>query len=166
MAERGVHFALSVEQEQKLLAAHGDEAVLEIIEELEDLWATEHLVQSDKAWNGIHRCLTDGELLYDNGIYPLNHCICGGKQLISGEDTYYTVSFVTAAQVHDIAKALRPIDQAWMRERYFHHIPTAEYQFRIDEEDFADIWENFVDIRNFYLRASQENRAVVFTVDC
>ncbi|UBF27593.1 YfbM family protein [Kovacikia minuta CCNUW1] len=117
MASRGVHFALTNFQAQAVLAAQNDAELMSVIEEIEERWNEEYLAQSDKAWNAIHRCLTDGSLLYESGQYPLNHCICGGQQLYSGED--YTVSFVSAVQVKDVAAALSKINHHWMQERYF-----------------------------------------------
>jgi hypothetical protein len=62
----GVHFAITSEQERSLLAAddEGDrDAVAELLEEIEEFWDDDALkVDTDKAWDAIHRCLTDGTL--------------------------------------------------------------------------------------------------------
>gem|GEM_PF-7118074 len=63
MACRGVFFALTKEEEAKLLAAPDSEAVVEIItEEVEERWDREWLVEMDKSWDAVHRCLGDGSL--------------------------------------------------------------------------------------------------------
>ncbi len=162
MAHRGVHFALTGSQTQALLAAQNDDELMSIIEEIEEEWNEEYLAQSDKAWNAIHGCLTDGSLLYESGRYPLNHCICGGQQLFSGED--YTVSFVSTAQVTDVAAALSQITQHWMRERYF-SIPQNDYG-TLSDDDFQYMWKWFQEVRQLYETASIKGRAVIFTVDC
>ena len=94
MACRGVHFAIDATIAQRLLASVGDdEALMAVVEEIEQAWDGDHVAESDKAWDAIHRCLTDGELLYDNGEYPLNRVVVGGQQLHEGDD--YTVSYVS-----------------------------------------------------------------------
>jgi len=162
MASRGVHFALTNSQTQAVLAAQNDVELMLGIEEIEDQWNEEYLAQSDKAWNAIHCCLTDGSLLYESGQYPLNHCICGGQQLYSEED--YTVSFVSAVQVKDVATALSQINQHWMQERYF-TIPQNDYGI-LSNDDFQYIWKWFQEVRQLYKKASIKGRAVIFTVDC
>jgi len=63
MACRGVFFALTKEEEAKLLAAADSDAVVEIItEEIEERWDREWLVEMDKSWDAVHRCLGDGSL--------------------------------------------------------------------------------------------------------
>jgi len=163
MACRGVHFALSEEQEIDLLNAADDEAVIEVIEGIESEWNKVFLAESDKAWDAIHRCLTDGNLEYEGGAYPLSLVICGGKHLHKGQD--YIVAFVSRPAVVDIADALSGITEAWLRERYFSMLDPAEYDGEIDEEDFEYTWSNLVDVRNLYGRAKESGRSVVFTVD-
>jgi hypothetical protein len=113
MSARGVHFAITPAQEKQILRAKSDRKLMELVDEIEEVWEEPFVVESDKAWDAIHRCLTDGSLLYVNGEYPLNHCICGGRQLFCGEE--YTVSYVSAAQVKDVASALAKVTRAWMR---------------------------------------------------
>src|SRR3982750_2467884 len=116
MSARGVHFAVTPPQARELLAAKSDRKLMGQIEAIEEAWEEPFVVESDKAWDAIHRCLTDGSLLYDGGEYPLNHCICGGRQLYRGRA--YTVSYVTARQVKDVAAALAKVTKARMRKRY------------------------------------------------
>ncbi len=166
MANRGVHFALSSEQEANLLAAVGDdERVMEIIEGIEEEWADEFLVESDKAWDGMHRCFCDGKLLYEGGAYPLNHMVCGGRQLLQSDDAPGTVTYVSASQVSDVARAAETISRLDLLARY-KKIKQRGYQFRLGEEDFEYVWENFKDVAKFFAAASAAGRAVVFSVDC
>jgi hypothetical protein len=67
-------------------------------------------------------------------------------------------------QVKDVATALSKISQPWFRERYF-AIPQNEYEI-LSEDDFQYTWEWFEEVRQLYEKASTENRAVIFTVDC
>jgi len=163
MSSRGVHFAVTPAQARQLLAAKSDRKVMELVEEMEEAWEEPFVVETDKAWDAIHRCLTDGSLLYVSGEYPLNHCVCGGRQLFRGRD--YTVSFVSAAQVKDVAAALARITRAWMRKRYDLIDPEDYDEVEMGDEDFGYTWENFLDVRRFYKRAAAAGRAVIFTVD-
>jgi hypothetical protein len=156
----GVHFAITAEQERALLAADGDEdAVGDVVEDLEESWDDDRLTaDTDKAWDAMHRCLTDGSLDPDAGEYPLNLTILGGRHL--HEDCY--VVHVDASEVRDVAVALRGIDQTWLRAR-FDAIDDPEYGGAGDDEDFEYTWTNFVDVRDFYGRAAAAGRAVIFT---
>jgi hypothetical protein len=166
MANRGVHFALSPEQEASLLAAVGDDdRVMEIVEGIEEEWSTGFLVESDKAWDAMHRCFCDGKLLYEGGTYPLNHMVCGGRQLLQADDAPATVAYVSPAQVADVAKAAAPISRTDLLARY-KKIKQRGYQFRVGEEDFEYVWENFEDVAKFFASAAAAGRAVVFSVDC
>lgn len=163
MASRGVHFAITSDHHARLLAASSDSELMEIIEEVEGLWDEEHLAESDKAWDAIHRCLTDGDLLYENGEYPLNHVICGGRQLHQGED--YTVVLVTPEQVKDVAAAVEHLSETWLRERFFSLLNPADYDGEIGEDDFGYTWAWFQNVRDLFRKAASSGRAVIFTVD-
>jgi hypothetical protein len=162
MPARGVHFAVTPEQEKRLLAAKSGGKLMELVEEIEEAWEKPFVCETDKAWDAIHRCLTDGSLLYVSGEYPLNHCICGGRQLHRGRE--YTVSYVSAPQVKDVASALAKITKAWMRKRYDQLDPEEYDEVEMGDEDFEYTWENLLDVRRFYKRAAQADRAVIFTV--
>jgi len=163
MAARGVHFAITSDQLARVLAASNDDDLMEVIEAIEEDWDKEYLAESDKAWEAIHRCLTDGSLLYESGEYPLNHVICGGRQLHQGEE--YTVSLVTPEQVRDVSVAIGPLTEDWMRERYFSLLKPESYGGNIGDEDFGYTWTWFENVRDLYRRAAASGRAVIFTVD-
>jgi hypothetical protein len=163
MSARGVHFAVTPAQEKQLLAAKSDRKLMKLIEEIEDAWEEPFVVESDKAWDAVHRCLTDGSLLYVSGEYPLNHCICGGRQLYRGRA--YTVSYVSAPQVKDVALALAGVTRAWMRKRYDRLDPEEYNEVETGDEDFEYTWKNFLDIRRFYKKAAQAGRSVIFAAD-
>jgi hypothetical protein len=101
--------------------------------------------------------------LYVSGEYPLNHCICGGRQLYRGRG--YTVSYVSAPQVKDVAPALARVTKSWMRKRYNQLDPDDYDEVEIGDEDFEYTWENFLDVRRFYKKAAKDGRSVIFTVD-
>jgi hypothetical protein len=158
----GVHFAITSEQERSLLAAdgHGDsDSVGEILEEIEESWNDDGLkVDTDKAWDAIHRCLTDGTLDPDGGAYPLSHAVLGGRHL---HDEYYVV-YVNAAEVRDVADALRDVERTWLRRR-FDAINDPDYLGAHDDADFEYTWDGFAEVRAFYDRVATAGRAMIFT---
>src|SRR5215216_2280040 len=142
MACRGVHFALTPDEAARIACAGDDDDLMAAIEEIEERWDRDWLVETDKAWDAIHRCLTDGTLSY--GPTPRHKCILGEESLHEGDD--YIVNLVEPAEVKAVAEAIRGIDEASLRERYFALDPD-DYDSRTSEEDFRYTWENFRDVR-------------------
>jgi hypothetical protein len=158
----GVHFALAGEDTQRLLAAGDSAAVLAVVEEVEEKWDEGWLVQSDKSWDALHRCLSNGTIYYDEGEYPLNRTVLGGKHLYDGDD--YVVSYVAPNEVKDVAAALAPLTRQDLQARY-DAIDPDDYDGPYGPEDFQYTWDHFVAVRDLYKKAAAEGRAVVFTVD-
>lgn len=158
----GVLFALTDADTQRLLAAGGSDAVMTIVEEIEEKWDEASLFQTDKAWDALHRCLSNGTLFHDEGEYPLNRTILGGKHLYDGED--YVVAYVAPNEVKDVAAALAPLTEKELRTRY-DAMDADDYNGEHGEEDFKYIWGQFLGVREFYKKAAAEGRSVVFTVD-
>ena len=159
----GVHFALSPEDHERLLNTSEEPALLALIrEDLEEryLAAREWAYQTDKAWDAIHRCLTDGTLSIDSGPYPLNLCIMGGNHLYSEED--YIACLVDAPQVHEVAQALQAVTKEHLREAYFRIDPS---DYSLTEDDFEYTWENFQGLPAFFAKAAAAGRPVLFTAD-
>jgi len=155
MACRGVHFALTEEQYKKVCRSGSDDELIELIQEdIEEEWDTEWLREADKAWDAIHRCLTDGKLEWKNGSFPLNAVVVGGKQ----------VSLVTPDQIPSVADALEHIDKTALKKGY-DQIKQKDYDGEIGEEDFEYTWEWFKDLYTLYEKAAQNGRAVLFSVD-
>ena len=71
----GVHFSFPAAQGGSLW--DGDEAARAFVAELEERWDTYYLQETDKAWDAIHRCLSDGTLVWDAGRWPLRGAILG-----------------------------------------------------------------------------------------
>lgn len=110
MSTLGGHFALTAADQKKLVSLKDPDERLELITEvfeekyLEDAkWS----FQTDKAWDAIHRSLTDGQLLYETGPFPLAYAVLGGTPLDAGDD--YTACLVTSAQVAKAAVALAKV---------------------------------------------------------
>jgi hypothetical protein len=162
----GVHFSLS-EHDVQTIRSIDDEAerVARIREDLEDEYFDEHpewLAQSDKAWDAIHRALSDGQLSWDGGNYPLNHVVLGGELLYTESD--YIMVLKTPQQVRDTAAALPAVSREEFRRRY-DAIDAKSYGFPLSDDDFDYTWHWFQGLRDFFLRAASEGRYVLFTAD-
>jgi hypothetical protein len=163
MACRGVHFALTDEQYKKVKSISNDDELIDLIqEEIEEDWDEDWLRETDKAWDAIHRCLTDGSLSFDSGPYPLSLVILGGKQLHQGDD--YIISLVEPEQVKDVAKAICDVDKDVLYTGY-KNIKQVDYDGEIGEEDFDYTWSWFKELPSLFIKAAKQNRAVLFTVD-
>jgi hypothetical protein len=162
MGQLGVHFALDKNQNDRLVTATNDEEVMAAIAQIEEAWHKDHVGESDKAWDAIHRCLTDGSLDDEAGEFPLSHVILGGKQLHSEDD--YIVALVTAEQAKSVAKALLAVSKESLKSSYS-SIDPDDYDGEMSADDFEYTWEWFENVREFYLRASINSRSVIFTVD-
>jgi hypothetical protein len=164
MSHLGVHFALSSKDLTRLLKLTDPEALLALITDdleeryLEHEWAFE----TDKAWDAIHRCLTDGRLLYESGPFPLAYAVLGGRPLDVGDD--YTACLTSAAQVRKVSKVLSDVDEAWMRKRY-RALSKTDYG-ECSAEDFDYTWKSFQGLPAFFAKAARASRAVLFTTDC
>ena len=155
----GIHFALDSDTEARVLAAAGDDtALLRLVRELEESGTSRLTCHHERAWDPLHRCLTGG-----GPDDPLSAAVLGGRQLmIDARD--YTVSYVDAARVREVASALAQVDEAWFRDRYFALADTA-YFGPVDADDLAETWADFKDTRKFFDKATAANQAVIFTVD-
>lgn len=106
MGCRGMFFALTDEQEAALIATRDDAEVREFVEELEmGDWDGEPLdCETDKAWDAMHRCLSDGTLGCGRRLSPLDMAVLGGGHHYEGEE--YVVAHLRPAEVVEVAAAL------------------------------------------------------------
>ena len=110
----------------------------------------------------MHRALSDGQLTWDGGTFPLNHAVLGGKLLYTGSD--YIMSLKTPTQVIAIATALEELTEERFRQMY-DRIDKNSYDGELSDEDFEYTWEWLQEVRKLYSRASLEQRYVLFTAD-
>ncbi|MEY9861074.1 hypothetical protein ABH935_006714 [Catenulispora sp. GAS73] len=156
----GVHFAIDELTAARLLAAADDDEVAALVEEIEMEMVGVDYCDSDKAWDAIHRCLTDGSLGYGNGDYPLNAMIFGGRQLYESDD--HVVSLLGPQQVRDVADAAARVDRDKLAAGYG-RIDVKDY-VQYGDEDFAYTWSNFVELVAFFQRSAAAGMHVIFTV--
>lgn len=161
MGCRGVHFAITDEDLAALRLAGSDEAVMEIVEAIEERWDDGFVCETDKAWDAIHRCLTDGNLEFANGTDPLRLCVLGGEQLFEGDD--YIVALVTHERLRPLADALSAVTAEFIGERYS-QLPD-DYDQPKSQEDCQYTWDWFSELPTFFDRAEKAGRHVIFTVD-
>ena len=165
----GLHFALKRDESERLLAiGDPDELVDFITEELEERYLSgDHkwVYQSDKAWDAIHRCLTDGQLLYESGPFPLAYAVLGGQALDAGDD--YTACLVQPAHLSELRDALRQVSREALLQRYQKLSDTdyAKYQ-ELSDADFEYTWSHFDGLREFFDVVAGSERFVLFTTDC
>jgi len=166
MSYLGVHFALSNEDVVNIRALSDEQERLSYLqEEIEERYLVEpvtYAAESDKAWDAMHRALTDGRLTWDGGTYPLNHVVLAGELLYTEDD--YIMSLKSPAQVRDITSELEKITKESFRKRYL-SISPSEYGMAVSDEDFSYTWEWFENVRQLYRRAAAENLHVLFTAD-
>jgi len=162
----GVHFAITFEEVEKLKSFKDDSDRLNYLqEEIEDEYFGSHedlLAQSDKAWDAIHRALSDGDLSYTTGPYPLRLTVIGGEPLYY--ETDYILSLKTPKEVKDIALALEAITKDEFYRKY-DRIDQGKYGVPKTPEDRAYTWGWLIGVVNLYKTASAEGRYVLFTAD-
>jgi hypothetical protein len=146
----------------RLRTSSSDEERLEIVQaEIEETWDEEWLCEVDKAWDAIHRCLTDGSLTRDAGSTPLNLCVLG-KFLFDGDD--YLMILIDPQQVRDVASAIADWDEARLRSGY-ERISEADYGGEKSQDDFGYTRSGFSEVQRFFRKAADAERWVVFTTD-
>jgi len=162
----GVRFAISEEEAKELMTIKNEKDRLshlqEVIEERYFKETPDLKAESDKAWDVMHRVLTDGSLSWDVGSYPLNHTVLGGELLYTDSD--YIMSLKSPSQVRDIAAALATVTEGDFRKQYF-DIDTDSYGFPLSEDDYQYTWGWFQGIRNLFAKAADGGRYVLFTAD-
>jgi len=161
-----VHYALTEKDAIHLRSLPSEETrldyVQEVIEEHYFESQPEWKAETDKSWDALHRLLTDGELSWEGGDYPLNHTVLAGELLYTEPD--YIMSLKTPQQVRDIAAALSRLNEDEFKRRYF-AINADSYGFPLSDEDFGYTWDWFQGVRDLYRGAAKDGRYVLFTAD-
>lgn len=106
-------FALTADQEAALIATRDDAEVHTFLEDLDmGDWDGEPLYcGTDKAWDAMHRCLSDGTLGSGRRLSPLDLTVLGGGHHYEGdEDFKYTWYWFT--QVRDFYRKAAAVGRA------------------------------------------------------
>ena len=159
----GVHFALDSPDEAKLLSLESDEERVGFVtEDIEERYfKTSFAVETDKAWDAIHRCFDGGELT-EQPKSSLQMAVLGGRSLSA--DEYYIISYKSPDDVRSIDAALRAVDAEAMRALQ-DTIDPEVYGMSLDQEHWEYVWHWFEQMRAFYSNAAATGRAVIFTAD-
>jgi hypothetical protein len=159
----GMHFAISYEQAMKLLKCKSDEELVEMVqEEIEEVSTEENSFQTDKAWDPIHRCLSNGTLDVRQGTRPLNLAVFGGNILNQEAGTF--VVLLTPTEVQQVAGALDQVTEDWMKKKYFDQ-KFPDYAGEKSQEDWEYTWGSFDGLPAFFANAAARKQHVVFTVE-
>jgi hypothetical protein len=120
----------------------------------------------DKAWDAIHRALTNGKLEYGNADVPGCWVILGGEVLRGdqeGEEDYIVVC-KSPTLVRRVDKFLRGLTEEKFRELYY-TIDPDEYGMELSEDDFEYTWSNLESSLPFWHNAAEKELWVLFDVD-
>jgi hypothetical protein len=161
MASRGVHVILGAEERDRLLAAPASELRARI-EELGGYKEASRHADSGPYWDAIHRSLSNGTLFWDEGEYPLNRVVLGGRQL-SG-DAAFAVVLAEPGEVSDVSAALRSLTPERFAKRY-EAIDPDDYDGEHGDEDRRLAWGKLQGIRRLFDRAAAEGAALLFTAE-
>lgn len=134
---------------------------LELLEEIEARWDEEWLHQMDKAWDALHRALTDGTLSQD-GDDPLDAAVLGGVDLCESQDAFAIMK--TPRQCAETARALSFISEDELKRRYF-ALDAADYGSLLSEDDFSYTWGWFDGLADFYKKAALADRSIIFSIN-
>lgn len=162
MGCRGYFLALDERCAERLLACDDDDAVMDVVEEFDINGDMSDECEVDKAWDGIHRCLTEGGLGREDGAFPLNAVILGGRRLYRGDR--YIVCFNTPDAVREIAAALDDVDLSRFAALYW-SLDAGEYGAYIDQHGLTYLLDHLKETSAFYQRAAAAGHATVFVVD-
>ena len=162
----GVAFAVTAAQAEELLSLNDDESRAEWLEDLEENVDDDRWFQYDKAWDELHRCLGDGELVIQDAP-PLAHAVFGSRPLMQDEDSAAFAGYLSAAETPAVAQSLGRVDRRWLRERFdaLGRTDYDRYGGPLDDELFGHVWECLDGLREFYGRLVEQRAAMVFSVD-
>jgi hypothetical protein len=161
MGSKGVHVMLRAEEREGLLAAPPAD-LQSRIEGLTGLREASRHVDSGSHWDAIHRSLSNGTLFWDEGEYPLNRVVLGGRQL--SEDPAFAAVLVEPGEVSDVSAALRSLTPERFAKRY-EAIDPDDYDGEHGDEDRRLAWGRLQGIRRLFDRAAAEGAAVLFAAE-
>ncbi|MCI8422527.1 MAG: YfbM family protein [Lawsonibacter sp.] len=133
---------------------------------LDNVMVQEDTCDLDKAWDAIHRALTNGKLEYGGKHAPGSWVILGGEVLRgdqAGEEDYI-VTCKNPHQVLRVSRFLQTMPEEAFRVLYF-SIDPEEYGFELSEDDFEYTWSNLEDSIPFWNNAAEKGFWVLFDVD-
>ena len=164
----GVMFAVPAEVVEHIRSLPMRERPVYISEELEELYFEdypERTAELDKAWDAIHRSLTDGTLCFDCGQYPLGGVILGGEVLYFDGEEFddYIITAKSPEEVTSLAEGLDRLTKARFKRGY--DSIDGTYPEPLSKEDMEYSWEYLEDAVPFFRHAAKQGLWVLFTAD-
>lgn len=133
---------------------------------LDCVMVQEDSCELDKAWDAIHRALTNGKLEYGDKNSPGCWAVLGGEVLRGSQEGEedYIVTCKSPNQVKQVSRFLSALTRKKFRKLYF-AIDPEEYGFELSEEDFDYTWSSLEDSLSFWHNAAEKELWVLFDVD-
>lgn len=158
---RAVLFAITEDDRRTLESASTDDQKVSYVEEvIEERWEPGFVYELDKAWDALHRSLTDGELKWNESTFPLGAAVLGKTPMHSGDA--YLIGLTSAEDVGTVAAALTAVTVDDVREGYARIDP--EKYVDLGPEDLDYTLEYFSGLPEFWQQAAKAGRSVIFTV--
>lgn len=163
MAGNGVLFAIDASDELAMLSFSDEKArAAWVANTIEERWDTAWLMAMESFWYPVHFCLHgSGEMPID-GAAAEAKAVFGGRAL--GVPSRYRIDYKDAALVKLVANALgRMRDEAlWARAGL---VERKDYLGPRDDHLQVCVVDEIRALTDFYRRAADAGRAVIFTVN-
>ena len=162
MARLGMLYAITDEVLAQLEIQDIDQMYDYMLEEIEEeLFDTPEAFELDKAWEGIHYCLCEGDWYKEEGIAP--DVIFGGELLLDEDDN--VIFLKTPEKIKEIVNYIQenPIEETLKNN--FDKIPEEEYTLPKDEDNLNYLLGWSEGLLEFYKNALDKELNVIFTVD-
>lgn len=163
MVGTGYLIALSRDNAKRVFGQPDDAGLAGLLDELRkspELKKKGHVLDLAKAWDAIHRLLTEGTLDPTGGDAPLNMTILGGKSIHKGTD--FAAVVVRPDMTPFVAEALAEITEEEFRKK-FADLPKHGYSQNVGDKDFDEVWRVTRLVCEFYEFCAAERLAVLFT---
>ena len=150
MESRGLHIALDAEERDRLLACASDGELIAFLDATAAAkWGDGDVLFTEGAWRALESCFAAGP-------YPLNLALLGGRPI--GD----AIRLIEPHEVAAVAAGLAPIDRVQLLVRYLKHAESSSPEY--GEEAFEHAWVRLQYLRDFFARAAQTGRSVLFTI--
>jgi hypothetical protein len=166
MTWRGVHFAIDDDTLSGLLATPWTERSDFVANEIEENWDANFATETDKAWALIHSALqrSDPEVdgLERSVDEPSSWAILG-REFVNCEDGYL-ICLTRSTDVPAISQHLEKIDANDIAEQLKVNIEFFNCE-RVGPSDADYGGEWYSGLKEFYAKAAEARRHVIFTTD-
>ena len=148
---RAVIFRLSEHQKKQLLAARDHRELAQMVEDIEEAWDSANLLELDKSWDAIERCL---EAMGQG--QPFSH----GQQL-SGNPNMIA-SLLSTKALRSILEGIQTVTEGQFRDAFQ---AMSGYEGPGDRDDLEYSWSYFRELVAFYTQSAEQNRDTLFSVN-